>query len=133
MKTRRLFGTLALWIPTVLLGIVFVLQGSAKLESGSGWIEKFQGYGYPPAFCLFIGVVELVGGIGLFIPRLARYAALALAVVMVGACVTHMLHSELPNVVATFVFTLVLSGIAYARGFRPGQGPKETIGIREQN
>jgi putative oxidoreductase len=39
-------------------------------------------------FRYFIGLVELAGGIGLLVPRLAALAAIGLALLMVGATIT---------------------------------------------
>ena len=106
---------LGLWVPTVLLGALFVLQGIMKVQPGSPWPEMFEGWGYPAGFYWVVGAVELLGGLLLFVPRLAGYAAAALGPVMVGAILTHLAHGEIPGIIATFVFAAVLVMLARAR------------------
>ena len=121
-----IFKVLGLWVPTVLLGALFVLQGIMKLQPGSPWPAMFEGWGYPAGFYFFVGVVELLAGLLLFVPRFAGYAAAVLGVVMVGAFATHLLHGEIPGIIATFVFgalfaILVRVRLSKGRGARtPG-------------
>ena len=106
---------LGLWVPTVLLGALFVLQGIMKLQPGSPWPEMFEGWGYPAGFHWVVGAVELLGGLLLFVPRFAGYAAVTLGTVMAGAFLTHLLHGEIPGIIATFVFAAVLVMLARVR------------------
>ncbi len=82
----------ALWIIQGLLAALFVFSGGMKLvlppESLKGPVEL------PGLFMRFIGVCEILGGLGLVLPQLTQIlpgltpiAAAALAVVMVGATV----------------------------------------------
>ena len=103
----RILKGFALWVPTVLLGILFVLQGIFKLQPGSPWPKMFLDWGFPAGSHLIIGFIELLAGIALLIPRLATYAATTLALVMLGAAATHLVHAEWPQV----GFTLAISGI----------------------
>ena len=106
---------LGLWVPTVLLGALFVMQGIMKLQPGSPWPSMFERWGYPAGFHWVVGAIELLGGLLLFVPRLAGYAAVALGTVMVGAFLTHLVHTEIPGIIATFVFASVLVMLARVR------------------
>lgn len=114
-KLVSVLRALGVWVPTVLLGALFVLQGMAKLQPGSPWPEMFAGWGYPSGSHLPVGVIELLGGLALFVPRVAGHAAGALGLVMLGAFLTHLLHGELPGIIATFVFGSVLFLLARVR------------------
>ena len=59
-------------------------------------VENFTRYGHTDAFRLFIGAAEVSGAIGLWIPRLAFWAALGLIIIMLGAVYTHVTHAENP-------------------------------------
>ena len=80
-------AVIGLWIVTVLLGVMMAGSGFEKLRHEK-WVELFAGWGYPDNFVYVVGVVELLGGLALLVPRTATYAGLALAAVMIGATTT---------------------------------------------
>ena len=41
---------IAIWVPTFLLGALFIMQGLMKLSGMEVWIERFRDYGYPEHF-----------------------------------------------------------------------------------
>ncbi|MGK5683514.1 DoxX family protein [Actinoplanes sp. URMC 104] len=84
---RRLHRTL--WGLQVFLGL-FMIVGSAgpKLAGEATAVQTFDDMGAATWFRYFIGVVELAGGAGLLVPRLAGPAAVGLALLMVGAAIT---------------------------------------------
>jgi len=106
---------LAVWVPTVLLGALFVLQGLMKFPAESPWPGMFRNWGFPENFHLVIGVLELLGGLFLFVPRLAGFAALTLAAVMTGACLTHLLHGETLQAGFTLILTVIFAILARVR------------------
>jgi len=79
------------WVLQVLLGLAFVAVGIAKFNN-AWWIRSFEHWGYAPWFRIAIGIVEVGGGLLLFIPRFTTWSAIGLAIVMVGASVTHATH-----------------------------------------
>ncbi len=107
-KLVSILKTLGVWVPTVLFGALFVMQGIMKLQPGSPWPQMFERWGYPAGFHWLVGVLELLGGILLFVPRLAGYAAVMLGTVMLGAFLTHLVHGETIGTVTTFVIASVL-------------------------
>jgi len=94
-------------ILTVVLSLIFLASGGAKLASLNFEIVAFTRWGYPLWFMYFIGAVEVAGGIGLLISRLSSLAASGLALMMVGAVATHIIHVEIGMlVVASIIFLL---------------------------
>ncbi len=77
------------WILQVLLGVAFIASGANKLKDLSGTVNMFGSLGLPGALAYVVAIGEVLGGIGLLIPRFTRYAALALLPIMVGAVVMH--------------------------------------------
>ncbi|MEJ8545593.1 DoxX family protein [Brevibacillus borstelensis] len=70
-------------------GLVFWAHGLAKLKKGIGPVgESFVGYGLPEWLVYPVLAVELIGGMALILGVATRYAAWALAVIMVGAILT---------------------------------------------
>jgi len=106
--------TVILWALQILFALFYTIQGIIKFNSPS-WIERFRAYGYPDHFYLVIGVLEVLGGVSLLIPKMTGYGAALLAIIMGGACLTHLLHHETPNAIVTAVFMILLGVLAYAR------------------
>jgi putative oxidoreductase len=110
MRYLKIGGT---WLLQLLVAVVMVGPGSQKFTSPT-WQRMFRTWGYPDGFYLVIGAVEVIGGIGLLIPRVASYSAIMLAVVMIGAAATQVLRGG-RNGVGELVFALLLSAIAVIR------------------
>lgn len=110
---RRL-GRLALWLCQAALALMFLFAGGAKFASPA-WPRMFARWGYPDHFYIVIGVVEVVAGLALLVPRAAAPAALVLIVIMIGAGLTHILHAELQRLPQIIVMSLLLVIVAYRR------------------
>src|SRR5262245_53186579 len=67
----------AVWACAVLLAVAFVLVGISDLPGSSAerWTERFAPWGYPANAQYVIGVFEILGGLGVLIPRFRRAAA----------------------------------------------------------
>ena len=123
-RLRSVLLKLTLWVPTVLLGVFFVLVGVPKFMPSQPWESMFQDFGYPRGSHLLIGGLEVLGGLLLLVPRTARYAAYLLAIIMVGAAVTHMIHGPLFSVPITLGIAAILLLLSRfhrrsSRGIRP--------------
>ena len=81
-------------IVSIILAVVFIASGGAKLAGLAFEVAAFERWGYPLWFMYATGLIEVVGGIGLLVKRLAALAAFGLAVVMIGAVATHVVHAE---------------------------------------
>jgi len=77
------------WILQALLAAAFIFSGFNKLNHGPETAKMFGSMGLPAWFAYFIGAAELLGGIGLLVPRTVRLAAAGLIVIMLGAFVMH--------------------------------------------
>jgi putative oxidoreductase len=85
MQTRNIIA----WILQVLLAVMFIKAGFDKLSNLDGTMKMFGGLGLPSWFGGLIGAAELLGGIGLLVPRTVRLAALGLIIIMIGAVFMH--------------------------------------------
>jgi putative oxidoreductase len=103
--------TAAIWTVAVVMGLLFVLVGWSKMAGASGinWAARLSHWGYPGASRYAIGGIEILAGLGLLVPPLRRWAAIALMVVMGGALVTHLIHGEFVRLVSP----LILGGLSY--------------------
>ena len=100
---------ITLWTLSGLVAVAFIGAGGTKLAGVPAMVEMFAKVGLGQWFRYVTGLLELAGAIGLLIPRYAFYAAVLLAIVMVGAVIAEVtvIHdSPVPPAVL-----LVLSGI----------------------
>lgn len=77
------------WILQVLLGLAFIASGFNKLRDMAATVAMFGNMGLPPALAYVVGGAELLGGMGLLIPRLVRLAGMGLSIIMIGAVLMH--------------------------------------------
>jgi uncharacterized membrane protein YphA (DoxX/SURF4 family) len=105
---------ITLWILSGLLALAFLGAGGAKLAGAAAMVQLFGKVGLGQWFRYFTGMLEVAGAIGLLISRYAFYAAILLALVMVGAIIAHL--TVLGTSPAAPIVLLALSGtIAYLR------------------
>lgn len=93
----------------VVLAVVFVMFGAGKFIDPAKWADKFAAWGIPAWFVPVSGALELAGAVGLLIPVLRGPAGLGLALFMIGAVSTHVMHAEIGMV---FVAGAILAGSA---------------------
>lgn len=115
---------LSLWIVQVLLGVAFLAAGLMKattpiadLAAKMSWVASA---GAP--LVRFIGVSELLGGLGLILPAATRIkplltplAGAALALVMVLAAGTHVALGEYGALAPNFVLGGLAAFVAWGR------------------
>lgn len=106
-----------LWAFQGLLGVFLIVASAAPKLVGEAYaVQTFQDMGAPTWFRYFIGAVELAGGIGLLVPRLAGLAAIGLALLMVGATITQLfiLHTGAQALTPVIIFAMCVF-IAWGR------------------
>lgn len=115
---------IALWVVQVFLAGMFVMAGTMKatrpkeaLVKSLPWVEDFS-----PAMVRFIGVVEVLGGIGLILPALTGIApvltplaAVGFAVIMILAVIVHVRRREYGGSVFNVVLLALSLFIAWGR------------------
>lgn len=113
---------IALWIVQILLGLMFIMVGSMKAfsyekaKASLPWVKDS-----PKGLVTFIGVAELLGGIGLILPYalgiapiLTPIAAFSLAVVMILAAIHHVRRKEQGSIMNIILLALALF-VAFGR------------------
>jgi uncharacterized membrane protein YphA (DoxX/SURF4 family) len=116
--------TIALWIVQALLAALFVFAGSMKLVMP---IEMFTEQSpLPGLFIRFVGVAELLGGLGLILPTLLRIrpglttvAAIELVHVMVGATILSLATPEPAMAIVPALVGALCLFVAYGRSRKP--------------
>lgn len=115
----------ALWIAQAVLALVFLGAGTLKLTQSrdqlitrlGGWVED-----YPAGAIKAIGAAEILGAVGLtappalhILPVLAPLAAGGLALVMIGAIITHARRGEYSKVAVNVVLAGLAIVVAWGR------------------
>ena len=81
---------LLIWVMSVLAGLAFLGAGGAKLAGAPAMVAVFEKVGVGQWFRYVTGLLEVLGAIALFVPRIRFYGAAMLATVMIGAVVSHL-------------------------------------------
>ena len=116
---------IVLWIIQVLLALLFLFSGGMKLVIAP---EVLQSMGspnqivLPGLFLRFIGVCEVLGGLGLILPGLLRIrpgltplAAAGLVIIMIGATVLSFAADGMVAAIIPFVTGILAAFVAYGR------------------
>ena len=114
-----------LWIIQVLLALLFLFAGGMKLVIAP---EVLQSMGSPNQIVLpgllvrFIGVCEVLGGLGLILPGLLRIrpgltplAAAGLVIIMIGATVLTVMGDGIGAALPAIVAGILAAFVAYGR------------------
>lgn len=110
--TRSRAAHRSLWALQILLGVFLVVASAAPKFWGDPFaVQIFTEIGAGQWFRYFIGAVELAGGIGLMVPRLAGPAAVGLMALMVGAAYTQAVVLDAPGMALTPAVIFVLSAV----------------------
>ena len=114
-----------LWVIASVLALAFLAAGTFKLTqskeklaaAGMAWTEDFS-----QPMIKTIGVLEILGAIGLILPALldiapilVPLAATGLALVMVGASITHYRRRETPMIAINAVLFALAVFVAWGR------------------
>jgi uncharacterized membrane protein YphA (DoxX/SURF4 family) len=110
----------ALWIIQALLALLFVFAGGMKFVLPIE--EMTKQIPLPGAFLRFIGIAELLGGIGLIVPGLVGsrpgltpLAALGLLIIMIGATVLSLSSGGIGAALFPFIVGLLVAFVGYGR------------------
>jgi uncharacterized membrane protein YphA (DoxX/SURF4 family) len=123
---------IALWIVQGLLAALFLFAGGMKLVMP---IEAMtQQIAYPGFFLRFIGVVEVLGGLGLILPGLFRIrpvltplAAAGLVIIMIGATWVAASTGDIKTALMPLVVGLLSAFVAYGRWKLVPHGDREGV------
>ena len=89
-STARRIAVALVWTLQLGSAAMFLLSGSLKLAGVPMMVQMFAAIGLGQWFRHFTGGLEVISAVLLFVPSLAFFGALALAVTMVGAILTHL-------------------------------------------
>lgn len=104
-----------LWIITIFLVLLFLVEGGGKLILDAGTVRTFHKWGYPIWFVFLVGMLEFSGAVLISIPRFALLGAVLLIIDMIGAIVTGVIQGIAPIIFFSAVILLLIVLIGWAR------------------
>ena len=111
---------IALWIIQALLALLFLFSGGTKLVLPIEEMTKQMPM--PGWFLRFIGVAEVLGGLGLVLPWVTRIrpgltplAAAGLIIIMIGATVVTLMTGEIVMALFPLVTGILCALVGYGR------------------
>jgi uncharacterized membrane protein YphA (DoxX/SURF4 family) len=114
-----------LWIIQILLALLFLFAGGIKLVIPPDKLQAQAPPGaihFPGWFLIFIGVCEVLGGLGLILPGLTRtrkgltaLAALGLTIIMIGAVIVSVIGQGISAAIMPLIVGLLCAFVAYKR------------------
>jgi putative oxidoreductase len=118
-STRAL--NITLWILQLLLAAVFLAHGWLMVAPPAEMVEMINAQ-LGVEFRVFIGVSELLAGVGLIapgvtgiLPFLTAWAAGGLMIVMSSAAAFHVVRGEISSAIFSAVLLVIITVVAYAR------------------
>lgn len=102
------------WALQILVALAFLAAGSGKLVGAKPMVAAFAKIGVGQWFRVLTGSLEVIGAIGLLIPRTTFFAALLLIAIMVGAIIAHLTVLG-GNPTAAIVLLVLSCAIAFLR------------------
>ena len=122
---------IALWIIQALLALLFLFAGGTKLIMPIEEMMKQMMVPLPGLFLRFIGVCEVLGGLGLVLPWLLRIrpgltplAAAGLVVIMIGATTITLMTGDIAMALVSLVVGLLCLFVAYGRWRHASPSPR---------
>jgi uncharacterized membrane protein YphA (DoxX/SURF4 family) len=110
-----------LWVLQVLLALAFLAHGWMFLAP-SQEIAELMNESLPRWFQLFLGVAELLAGVGLTLPAitgvmpwLVTWAAVGIMIVTASATAYHVVRGEMSSAGITLLLLAMASFVAYMR------------------
>jgi uncharacterized membrane protein YphA (DoxX/SURF4 family) len=102
------------WVLQGLAALAFLAAGGSKLAGAPAMVDVFARLGAGQWFRYLTGALEVIGAVGLVIPRAAFYGATLLGTVMVGAVVAHLAILG-GNPTPAIVLLVIVGTVAYLR------------------
>ncbi len=110
-----------LWILQVLLAAEFLMHGWIMTWPPADLVEVMNA-AFAPWFRLFIGIAELLAGVGLILPSATRIlpwltplASAGLMIVSASATVLHVSRGETGSALMTAILLILTTFVAYMR------------------
>ena len=126
MSKSKFFNILS-WVGSVVVFALVGLSGVSKFLQPSGWNMHFERWGLPAALVPVVGAAEIVGCLLLLVPKTSPMGGFVVAVVMLGATITHLMNGEAIRVPITLALMAIAIAIAVYRMKRRAVASSHTL------
>ncbi len=103
-KTQNILA----WVFTILIAIMFLLQGVLKFMPAMQTLDQWALWEVEPNMMKIVGVFEIIGAIGIFIPKFRKLAILGLSLIMMAAIYILFTHNDFQNITGPILFLIML-------------------------
>ncbi len=97
---------IAAWIDSIILSLIYLTVGIMKLIGTEMDIKNFKDWGYPVWFRFPIGLIEMILGIGIFIPKYRLLTIYGVFIWTIAAVVTHIQAGQAELILYPMLFSL---------------------------
>ena len=101
------------YVLLVLISLGFIFAGIPKVLANPMAVAGFAQAHLPLWFLYFIGIAEILGAIGLWIPRLSMWAAYGLWIILAGAVVTTLIFQTASLAIIPLVYAIILGIVVW--------------------
>ena len=106
---------IGLWALKILLAVAFIGFGAMKLVGVPMLVQEFETIGLGQWFRLLTGLIEIGAAVLLLVPSTARFGALAMLCVSIGALLTQaaILHGDIIHTIVLIAATGFLAWMTW--------------------
>lgn len=104
------------WAAMTIVTLVMLMGGAMKLMGNPMATASFATLGLPAVFGTFIGVCEIAGAVGLWVRRTSLFAAIGIAIIMIGAIYYHIMHTPITEGIPAMVVLICCGWVISRRG-----------------
>jgi len=112
-------GVVTKWLLRIAVAVAFIGFGVEKFRQPF-WVQFFARLGFGQWFRSFTGVVEIVGGVLVLVPRLTLVGLAVLACTMVGAAIAWVLVGSPGDATIPAIVLAMLVGTGWSEYTRAG-------------
>ncbi|MEN9865190.1 MAG: hypothetical protein RL748_780 [Pseudomonadota bacterium] len=122
-----------LWLAQILMAALFIPVGIMKLSTPIPELAKMLPFAaqYPEMFVRFVGLVDLLGGIGIILPALTRiwprgglWAAIGIIALQVLATAFHLMRGEAQSVPLNIILIALALFVLWGRSSKAPIAPR---------
>lgn len=96
------------YVLLVVVSVMFVWSGYMKVSANPVSVQGFTDAHMAIWFMYFIGAAEILGGIGLWLPKLQKWAVYGLEIIMIGAVIVTVMNNPVYMAIMPVIFGAAL-------------------------
>ncbi len=84
-ERRSVMDVAGIWLPRIVVAMLFIVVGRSKFAEHGEWVAIFAKIGFGQWFRYFTGVLQVVGGVLVLVPKTFVLGILLIGCTMAGA------------------------------------------------